>query len=83
MFDEMSRLGPKSRVTRDEMREVWALVTEQPGISLRSIASELNITFSRAKTIVNWLLKSGTLTKGSGKVHKTLRATVPLLTIRE
>ncbi len=64
----------------DDLREVWALVTKRPGISLRVIAQELDVTVSRSKRLVDLLLQSGTLIRDTGKTG-TLRVSIPLITI--
>lgn len=65
----------------DDLREVWALVTERPGISLRAIEKKLNIKHCRARKLVELLLKSGTLTQGNKNECGTLRAPIPLITV--
>ena len=65
----------------DDLRAVWALVTERPGISLRSIERELNTTHWRTRRLVELLLKSGTLTQGNKNECGTLRAPIPLITV--
>ncbi len=66
----------------DELREVWALVTEHPGCSLRFIARKLDVTLNRSKRLVDLLLRSGTLIRDAGKTG-TLRASIPLITVRK
>ncbi|KKL53858.1 hypothetical protein LCGC14_2271190 [marine sediment metagenome] len=67
----------------DDLREVWALVTERPGISLRAIGEKLNVTHWRARKLVELLLKSGTLTQGNKNECGTLRAPIPLITVQD
>ena len=63
----------------DDLREVWAIVTERPGISTRAIGRELNTSHARARKLVSLLLESGTLITNIG-TRGTLRAPIPLLT---
>ncbi len=65
----------------DDLREVWALVSEQPGISVRNIAKEMNISHYRAQKLTKMLVKSGTLTQGDHNEMGTLRAPIPLITV--
>lgn len=75
------RLGPED--LHYYLREVWALVSERPGIPLRAIAAELNITVARVRMLVGLLKESGTLAAEPGiSGQGTLRAAVPLLTAR-
>ncbi len=69
----------KQRLHND-LREVWALVTERPGISLRKIGEKLDMTHWHVRRLVKLLLKSGTLTRGNKNECGTLRAPIPLLT---
>ncbi len=64
----------------NDLREVWALVSERPGISLRTIGEKLDMTHWQVRRIVNLLLKSKTLTQGNKNECGTLRAPIPLLT---
>ncbi len=78
----------KSREQRlhDDLREVWALVTDRPGITLRALAESLGISKTKAFKLVNLLLESGTLVQdicNKRARRKSLRATVPLITIAE
>lgn len=75
-------LAAKQRL-HDDLREVWATVTEQPGISVRTIAKEIHISHYRARKLVELLQdrKTGTLTGGEHYKKGTLRAPIPLLTI--
>ena len=66
----------------DDLRECWQLVTARPGISLRAIAKEMERTVPRARQLVNLLLESGTFIKDPGGRLGTLRATVPLVTMK-
>ena len=74
-------MTPEERL-HDELREVWALVTEQPGISLRAIAKELNVNLHRSRYLVGVLQASGNLTKGAPSSCGTLWATVPMITMK-
>ncbi len=67
--------------THNELCEIWALVTKYPGCTLRFIAKKLDISLSRSKRLVDLLLKSGTLIRAAGS-YRTLRAPIPLITIR-
>jgi hypothetical protein len=62
----------------NELRAVWTLVSDRPGISLRDIGCELGYGSSKAKKLVDKLIKSRTLTREPGKMG-TLRATVPMI----
>lgn len=64
----------------NELRDVWALVTDNPGCSLRFIARQLDVPVSRSKKLVDLLLKSGTLIRTKGKVG-TLQASIPMITM--
>lgn len=66
----------------NDLRDVWTLVTSQPGISVRTIAAQIGVTDYRARLLVNVLLESGTLTR-EGDMHGTLRVTVPMITLKE
>ena len=81
MRDEMKPMTPEERL-HYELRDLWALVTEQPGITLREIANELDVTLRRSRRLVNILLASGNLTKGPHYSGRTLRATVPMITMK-
>jgi hypothetical protein len=65
----------------DDLRIVWGLVSEEPGIATRKIGRRLNWTHAKARKIVDLFIESETLTAAPGK-QGTLRATVPLFTIR-
>lgn len=66
----------------NDLREVWALVSEQPGISLRKIGENLDMTHWQVRRLVKLLTKSGTLTQGGENECGTLRAPIPLITVR-
>ncbi len=66
----------------NNLRDLWALVTERPRISLREIAEELNVNLARSRRLVNILLASGNLAKGPPYSGRTLRATVPMITMK-
>ena len=72
----------QEEILNNELRDLWALVTEQPGITLREIAKELNVNLGRSRRLVNILLASGNLTKGRHYSGRTLRATVPMITMK-
>ncbi|KKL71615.1 hypothetical protein LCGC14_2093110 [marine sediment metagenome] len=74
-------MTPEERL-HNNLRDLWALVTERPGISLREIAKELNVNLGRSRRLVNILLASGNLTKGRHYSGRTLRATVPMITMK-
>ncbi len=67
----------------DDLRNTWALVSEQPGISLRKIGENLDMTHWQVRRLVKLLTKSGTLTQAGGSKCGTLRATIPLITITQ
>lgn len=71
-----------SQRLHNELREIWALVTENPGCTLRFIANELDVTLGRSKRLVDKLLQSGNLIRDAGK-HGSLRVSIPLVTVRE
>ena len=66
----------------NNLRDLWTLVTERPGISLREIASELDVALSNSWRLVNILLASGNLTKGPPRDVGVLRATSPMITMK-
>lgn len=66
----------------NELRDVWALVTQHPGCTLRFIASELDVTLNRSKRLVDLLLRSGTLIRDAERFG-TLRVSIPLITVRK
>lgn len=72
----------KTQRLHNELRDVWALVTQHPGCTLRFIANELDVTLSRSKRLVDLLLRSGTLIRDAGRFG-TLRVSIPLVTKRE
>jgi hypothetical protein len=65
----------------DDLRNVWALVSDEPGISQRGIARRLGFRYGYGRKLVMILLESGNLINQPGTVG-TLRATVPLLTMK-
>lgn len=72
----------KIKRLHNELRDVWALVTQHPGCTLRFIASELGVTLSRSKRLVDLLLQSGTLIRDAGRFG-TLRVSIPLIPARK
>ncbi len=65
----------------ENLREIWSIVSENPGISLGRIAQKAGFSKTKAFRLVGLLKKSGTLVApGSG--YGTLRATVPLIKIK-
>ena len=78
MTNEWQRI--KQQRLHDDLREIWALVTEQPGISVRAIGRELDMSHAQTRRRCDLLIKSGTLTQATGK-YRTLQATIPLITI--
>ena len=81
MRDEMKPMTPEE-ILHNNLRDIWTLVTERTGISLREIASELDVDLSNSWRLVNILLASGNLTKGPRYSSRTLRATVPMITMK-
>jgi DNA-binding IscR family transcriptional regulator len=65
----------------DDLRDIWTLVTAQPGISVRAIARHHGWSNYHTIKMVKILLESGTLTCKSG-ASGTLRATVPMIDYR-
>lgn len=69
----------------NDLREVWAIVSEYPGITYDELSQKAGFSKSKAHKLVGLLRKSGTLVVGEsiGK-HKarTLTATVPLITVK-
>lgn len=66
--------------THKQLREIWAIVSENPGISIREIGRRLKIPHSQIRKFVGTMLEVGTLVATAGK-RATLRATVPLITL--
>ena len=62
-----------------QIREVWAMVSDNPGISIRAMAKKSGISFGKTAAILDFLVKCGTVKveKGQGG---TARAPIPLLT---
>ena len=68
-------------LTIDELREVWALVSDKPGISVRQIGRTLGISHYRSRQLVDDLTIRGKLIKGEKGTLGKLRAATPLLTL--
>ncbi len=66
----------------ENLREIWAIVSENPGISLGRIAQKAGFSKTKAFRLVGLLKKSGTLI-APGSSHGTLQATVPMITVRK
>ena len=81
MRDGMKPMTPEERL-HNNLRDLWALVTDRPGISLRAIAKELNVNLHRSRYLVGVLQASGNLTKGAPRDVGVLRATVPMITMK-
>lgn len=66
----------------EDLREIWAIVSENPGISLNQIAQKTGFSKTTVFRRVGMLKKSGTLI-AAGSSHGTLQATVPMITVRK
>ena len=65
-----------------DMRNIWGLVTEEPGISIRKLSLITQMTYYRTRKLVRLLLESGTLVGDRNGGKGSLRATVPLVSMR-
>ena len=65
-----------------QIREVWAIVSEEPGISLRRIAQRAGLSHGRTVAIFDFLVKGGTILVERPRKSGTARAPIPLLTKR-
>ncbi len=80
----MSLTTYKNRAERlhEDLREVWTIVSEQPGITLEQISQKMGCSKSKVFKLVGMLKKSGTLVAGGDRKYGTLQATVPMVRVK-
>lgn len=76
------RSNERAEQLHADLREIWAAVSEQPGVTYTEISKKVGFSRTKVRRLVGLLLDSGTLVVAKGECrHKsrTLRATVPLV----
>lgn len=74
--------GNTYKIRLSEIREVWAIVSDAPGISIREIARRAGMSYGKTVTIFEFLVKGGTILVEKPRKGGTARVSIPLLTKR-
>lgn len=72
--------GINYHLTLKQIRDVWSIISDKPGVSFTEIREKTHMSMGKIVAIVDFLKQCGTVTQAKGK-SRTLRATVPLLTV--